>query len=77
MARPVAGIGIMNATLIIVVIDSVFLRCRMRRELTRRFPDESLKGTTFYAYMRSLQLRFLRLPKPQVRLGQPLPERYR
>lgn len=71
-----AGSGIMNGTLLVVVLDSIFLRWKMRRELKRRFPDESLKGTTFYAYMRSLQLRFLRLPKPQVRLGQALPERY-
>lgn len=70
------GAGLMNATLLVVVLDSLLLRFRLRRELRRRFPDESLKGTTFYAYMRSLQLRFLRLPKPQVRLGQPLPERY-
>ncbi len=71
-----AGTGVMNATMLVVVLDSVILRWRMRKELTRRFPDETLKGTTFYAYMRSLQLRFLRLPKPQVKLGQTLPERY-
>jgi hypothetical protein len=73
---PVVGTGIMNATMLVVVLDSVLLRWRMRKELTRRFPDESLKGTTFYAFMRALQLRFLRLPKTQVRLGQELPERY-
>ena len=72
-----AGTGVMNATLLLIVVDSVVLRWRMRRELKRRFPDASLKGTTFYAYMRALQLRFLRLPKPQVRLGQPLPAHYR
>ena len=71
------GTGIMNATMLVVVLDSVLLRWRMRKELARRFPGESLKGTTFYAYMRALQLRFLRLPKPQVRIGQPLPEHYR
>ena len=71
------GTGIMNATMIVVVLDSILLRFRMRRELTRRFPGESLKGTTFYAFMRALQLRFMRLPKPQVRLGQQLPEHYR
>ena len=70
------GSGIMNATMLVVVLDSLFLRFRMRRELKRRFPDESFRGTTFYAFMRALQLRFLRLPKPQVRLGQPLAERY-
>jgi hypothetical protein len=71
------GGGIMNATLLVVVLDSALLRFRMRREMQRRFPDASYKGTTFYAFMRALQLRFLRLPKPQVKLGQPLPERYR
>jgi hypothetical protein len=77
-AAGLAGVsrGIMNATLLVVLLDSTFLRWRMRRELRRRFPGESLKGTTFYAFMRALQLRFLRLPKPQVKLGQPLPERY-
>jgi hypothetical protein len=71
-----AGSGIMNATMLVLVLDSVLLRWRLRRELRRRFPDESLKGTTFYALMRSLQMRFMRLPKSQVRLGQRLPERY-
>lgn len=67
------GSAIINALMIVVIIDSIFLRWRMRRELTRRFPDESLKGTTTYAFMRALQLRFLRLPKPRVKLGQRLP----
>jgi hypothetical protein len=70
------GTSIMNATMLVVVLDSILLRFRMRRELKRRFPHESMKGTTFYAYMRALQLRFLRLPKPRVKLGQSLPERY-
>jgi hypothetical protein len=70
------GTAVMNATMLVVVLDSILLRFRMRRELKRRFPDESLKGTTFYAFMRALQVRFLRLPKPQVKLGQQLPARY-
>jgi hypothetical protein len=70
------GSAILNALLLIVLGDSLYLRWRMRRELRRRFPGEPLKGTTFYAFMRALQLRFLRLPKPRVKLGQQLPERY-
>ena len=37
----------------------------------------SPKGTTYYAVMRSLQMKFMRLPKPQVKIGQELPEHYR
>jgi hypothetical protein len=70
------GSAIMNVLILVVVLDSVLLRWRMRRELKRRFPDGELKGTTFYAFMRALQLRFLRLPKPRVKLGTKLPERY-
>ena len=39
--------------------------------------DEKLKGTTFYALTRALQLRFMRIPKSRVKLGQQLPDTYR
>lgn len=71
-----AGSAVMNATMLMVVLDTVLLRFRLRRQLKTRFPGDPLKGTTLYAFMRSLQLRFLRLPKPQVKLGQTLPQRY-
>jgi hypothetical protein len=70
------GAALVQATLLVVVVDSLILRWRLLRELRTRFPDESLSGTTFYALMRALQLRFLRLPKPQVKMGQKLPARY-
>jgi hypothetical protein len=53
------------------------LRRKLRRELTRRFPDEPLKGTTYYAITRALQMKFMRLPKSKVKIGQELPEHYR
>ena len=63
--------------LLLVVVDLVLLRWRLRRELRRRFPEEPLKGTTWYAFSRAMQMKFMRLPKPQVKIGQKLPERYR
>lgn len=74
-----AGIGntILFGTLLLVVLDMVFLRFKMRRELKRRFPDTPLKGTTYYALTRALQMKFMRLPKAKVKLGQSLPEHYR
>ena len=71
------GNGIMNATIIVVTLDSAWLVFRLKRELRRRFPGESLKGTTFYALTRALQLRFMRIPKSKVKLGQALPENYK
>jgi hypothetical protein len=73
----VAGSGLLNALLLVIVVDCLLLRFRLRRELKRRFPQDDLKGTTFYAIVRAMQIRFLRLPKPQVKLGQSLPDTYR
>ena len=74
-----AGIGnsVLFGTMLLIVVDMLVLRMRVRRQLTARFPDESTKGTTYYAITRALQMRFMRLPKPQVKIGQELPERYR
>jgi hypothetical protein len=71
------GNTVLFTTLLVIVFDIVMLRFRLRRELARRFPDEPTKGTTLYAAMRSLQMKFLRLPKAQVKIGDKLPETYR
>jgi hypothetical protein len=71
------GNTILLGTMLLVVVDLLFMRRRMRRELARRFPSESTKGTTYYAVMRSLQMKFMRLPKAKVKIGQQLPEHYR
>ena len=70
------GVGVMNATVLVVVLDAVWLRFRLRKQLVERFGKEHLKGTTFYAMMRALQMRFMRIPKPQVRIGQALKQHY-
>ena len=66
------GTGVLNATVLVVILDSLLLRFRIRQQITKRFGKDQLKGVTFYALMRALQMRFLRIPKPQVRLGQAL-----
>ena len=77
--RQLASIGntVLMVTILLVIIDMVMLRFRVRRELGRRFPDEPLKGQTYYAITRALQMKFMRLPKPQVKIGQTLPEQYK
>jgi hypothetical protein len=71
------GNTVLFTTIMVIIVDIVMLRLRLRREIARRFPGESTKGVTLYAALRSLQMKFLRLPKPQVKIGQKLPETYR
>lgn len=68
---------IMLVTLVLILTEAITLKFRLGRELARRFPGEATKGTTWYAVSRSLQMKFMRLPKAQVKIGQQLPESYR
>lgn len=74
-----ASIGntILLVTVLLVIVDMVILRFRVHRELGRRFPNESRKGQTYYAITRAMQMKFMRLPKAQVKIGQTLPEQYK
>jgi hypothetical protein len=59
-----AGIGntLLLGTLLLLILDLVMLRFRLRKQLEARFPDEPTKGTTYYAITRSMQMKFMRLP---------------
>lgn len=53
------------------VLDCVWLSYRLKKKLKERFKvDDAQRGTAWYASMRALQLRVMRLPKPQVKRGQ-------
>lgn len=71
------GNTVLLVTVLLVVMDMVLLRFRLRRELKRRWPDGSTKGLTYYAITRAMQMKFMRLPKAKVRIGEQLPEHYR
>lgn len=58
------------AAIALIVLDSIRLNYLLKKQLRERFPDANLKGCTPYALMRSLQMRRLRLPKPQVARGE-------
>jgi hypothetical protein len=68
--------GLWSATILLLVVDTFLVVFRLRRDLRTRFAGEETKGAVLYGVLRSLQLRFLRMPKPQVKLGQKLSERY-
>ena len=63
------GSALMTTTILVVLLDTSWLLFRIKRALREKFPDEPLKGTTFYTVMRVLQLRWMRMPKPQVKIG--------
>lgn len=67
----------MTLMLLAVVANLLWLHIGLHRQLKRRFPEASHKGLTYYAVVRAVQVRFLRMPKSQVRIGQQLPDSYR
>ncbi|MGI9155294.1 MAG: DUF3043 domain-containing protein [Marmoricola sp.] len=70
------GTGLWSASVILLLADAAWLMFKLGKELKRRFPDESVRGWRVYAFMRAIQLRPLRLPKPRLKVRQSLPERY-
>lgn len=63
------GIVLWEATILLVLIDTGWLLFKLKRSIKAEFPDESTRGTTFYTLLRAMQLRPLRQPKPQVKIG--------
>ncbi len=61
--------SVWTVSILLMVIDCSWLVFRVKRAVRAQLPDESLKGVTSYAILRALQLRFMRLPKPKVKLG--------
>ncbi|MBT2487141.1 DUF3043 domain-containing protein [Streptomyces sp. ISL-96] len=56
--------------IVMIVVDSIGLAIRLKKQLNERFPNEPKRGAVAYALMRTLQMRRLRLPKPQVKRGE-------
>lgn len=54
---------------IAIIVDSVLMSRRVKREVGTRFPGEQTNGLGFYAVTRAMQLRRLRMPKPKVARG--------
>ncbi|WP_031071970.1 DUF3043 domain-containing protein [Streptomyces sp. NRRL WC-3742] len=55
---------------VFVILDFFRLGFGLRKQLAARFPGENTRGAVAYGIMRTLQMRRLRLPKPQVRRGE-------
>lgn len=58
------------AIFLFVVADCVVMTFQLRRKLAAKFGKDKVEKVTWYASMRAVQMRFLRLPKPQVTRGE-------
>ncbi|PCE14181.1 hypothetical protein AUC47_05980 [Microbacterium sp. SZ1] len=62
---------VMMAYLVLAIGGMIFLAIRVKRKVSAKFGAERMeRGLGWYAAMRSLQMRFMRLPKAQVKRGQ-------
>lgn len=55
--------------LVTIAAEAVLVTRRVRRLAEERYPDESTRGLGFYVVTRGLQIRRLRMPPPQVKIG--------
>ena len=57
--------------IIVLLIEGIIVNILLRRKLREKFGDGKVeRGIGLYAIMRMTQMRFMRLPKPQVKRGQ-------
>ena len=63
------GFSLQSVVVILTIVDTSWFIFRLRRQLHEKLPEESLRGVNTYALTRAIQMRFMRLPKPQVGIG--------
>ena len=63
------AIASMYGVLIMAVVDGIFLGRRIRKLMGEKFPNVPTKGLGMYAWLRSTQMRRLRAPHPQTKVG--------
>jgi hypothetical protein len=52
----------------VVILDALMLSMNIRRRVRAKFGTENVeRGLAWYAAMRSIQMRPMRMPKPQVK----------
>jgi hypothetical protein len=64
------AIALMYAVLLVAVVDGILLSRKIRKAIETNFPGTTTKGLGMYAWLRSTQMRRLRAPHPQVKVGE-------
>ncbi len=60
------------SVMLLMIFDSVRISRGAKAAVRAKFGDDETKGITMYTLMRSWQMRRLRLPKPQIKAGDPI-----
>lgn len=60
----------MPAMILVVLVEGFIISRGVNKLATQRFPDQSRAGLGMYAAMRSMQMRRLRMPAPQLKPGE-------
>ncbi|GAB3876303.1 hypothetical protein GCM10029964_022730 [Kibdelosporangium lantanae] len=62
--------------LVAMMVEGVVNGRRIAKLVRIKFPKEAVRGASigWYAFVRGSQIRKLRVPKPRVRPGDPLPQ---
>ena len=63
------AIALMYVVLLVAVVDGIFLGRKIQRLVHAKYPSSSTKGLAMYAWLRSTQMRRLRAPHPQTKVG--------
>ena len=69
---PITQLGsifLMYGVLLVSIVDGFFLSRRLKSLASERFPGGNFKGIGMYGWLRSTQMRRMRMPKPQVKAG--------
>jgi hypothetical protein len=63
------AIAVMYSAMLYAAVDGFLLSRRIKKIVAAKFPSESVRGIGMYAWLRSTQMRRLRAPAPQVKIG--------
>ena len=63
------AIILMYSAMLYSVVYGFFVTSKIKKLVAAKFPDESTKGLGMYGWLRSTQMRRLRAPAPQKKLG--------
>jgi hypothetical protein len=67
------SLALMWGLFVVVILDALIIGRRVKKLMAQKHTEASVeKGIAWYAGMRSLQMRPMRLPKPQVKRGHKL-----